>query len=159
MKYIGIDYGLKRVGLSASDAGGGMAFARRTLKREERAAFFAELLEFLAEENAEAIVLGLPRHLDGSESLTTRQALNFAASLKRRTEKPIYLMEEYLSSAEAETMLKSAGYSLGNAARQKGNQRKAQKEQGRIDSLAAARILESFLALPEEQRQERLFQA
>ena len=44
MKYLAIDYGLKRVGIAVSDMDGNFAFPRCTLKRETRAAFFAELL-------------------------------------------------------------------------------------------------------------------
>ncbi len=157
MKYLAIDYGVKRVGIAASDAGGLMSFARCALLREEKKEFFSILSDLLEEEQADAIVIGLPKHLDGTESLTTRQVINFADSLRRRVSIPLYLMEEYLSSAEAESMLKAAGYGLGQNARAKGNMRKAEKERGRIDSLAAARILESFLSLPEEEKRARAY--
>ena len=92
MKYLALDYGTRRVGVAVSDPDGMMAFPRRTLKREVREAFFAELLALIDEERPDAIVLGYPLHTDGSECLTTRQVRNFAASLKRRMNLPIYYM-------------------------------------------------------------------
>ncbi|MDR2891770.1 MAG: Holliday junction resolvase RuvX [Deltaproteobacteria bacterium] len=132
MKYLCFDYGEKRVGVAVSDEGGEMAFPRSAIFRSTRQELFNTLSALLDNERPGALVLGLPRHLDGSDSLTTRQVRNFAASLKRRFDLPLYLMDERLSSAEAESMLRESG-------------QKAHNRDGRIDSLAAARILESFL--------------
>ena len=60
MKYLALDYGTRRVGVAVSDPDGMMAFPRRTLKREVREAFFAELLALIDEERPDAIVLGYP---------------------------------------------------------------------------------------------------
>lgn len=140
MKYLGLDYGEKRTGYAVSDQGGSMAFARGVLVKKTRDVFFAELLQIIADECAEAVIIGLPIRCDGSDSLTTRQVRNFAASLARRTQLPLFFIAEAYSSAEAESMLKESG-------------QKAYKRDGRVDSLAAARILESFLGQPEELRQ------
>ena len=140
MKYLCLDYGEKRTGYAVSDQGGSMAFARGVLVKKTRDVFFTELLRVIASEGAEAVVIGLPVRSDGSDSLTTRQVRNFAASLARRLSLPLFFMEESYSSAEAESMLKASG-------------QKAYKRDGRIDSLAAARILESFLHQPEDKRQ------
>ena len=139
MKYLAIDYGLKRVGIAVSDVGGHFAFPRCTLKRETKAAFFAQLLELIEKEQAEAIVLGLPLHVDGTECLTTRQVRNFAESLKRRTPLPVYWINEALTSNAAEQELYEQG--LGFA-----------KVKEIVDQQAAAIILESFLGQPEEKR-------
>lgn len=136
MKYLCLDYGEKRTGYAVSDQGGSLAFPRGVLVKKSREAFFADLLGLLKAEGAEAVVVGLPLRLDGSDSLTTRQVRNFAASLARRVDLPLYFMEEAYSSAEAESMLKDSG-------------QRADKRDGRVDSLAAARILESFLNQPE----------
>ena len=80
MKYVAIDYGLKRVGIAVSDMDGSFAFPRCTLKRETKAAFFAQLLELLDKEQADAIVVGLPLYTDGTECLTTVQVRHFVES-------------------------------------------------------------------------------
>lgn len=139
MKYVALDYGLKRVGVAVSDPEGRMAFARCTLARDTRDGFFRELLALLDRERPDAVVLGLPLHVDGSECLTTRQVRNFAASLKRRTPLPVYWMNEALSTCQAETDLREAGLSARAVKRV-------------VDQQAAARILETFLAQPESER-------
>ena len=139
MKYLALDYGLKRVGVAVSDPEGIMAFPRCTLKREVRKTFFAELLALIEKECPDAIVLGYPLHTDGSECLTTTQVRNFAASLRRRVTLPIYYMNEVLSSAAAEHELYDFGMGF----------REVKKV---VDQQAAVLILESFLDQPEERR-------
>ena len=138
MKYLAVDYGLKRTGIAVSDARGYLVFPRRTLCMSTRERFFAELAACLAEEAPDAIVVGLPLSMDGSESLSTRRARNFVERLKRRTELPVFWMNEQLSSYQAEQDLRAAGV------------RGASLEI--VDQQAACRILESFLVQPEHQR-------
>ena len=132
MKYLGIDYGQKRTGIAVTDPSGGMAFPRRTLLMRGKDAFFAELLELAEEEQAEAFVVGLPLRQDGSDSETTRQVRNMAARLRRRTDLPVHLVPETLSSWDAETRLREAG---------KGGKHLREK----LDQAAAVAILETFI--------------
>ena len=136
MKYLCLDYGEKRTGIAVSDPSGGMVFPRKALFKRTREEFFCELVSLIQSENPDCIVVGLPVRGDGTDSLTTRQARNFAQSLKRRVELPICLMEETLSSEEAEAMLRESG------------QRFTAKD-GIVDCLAAMRILESFISDPD----------
>lgn len=139
MKYLAIDYGQKRTGIAVSDAGGSMAFARTVLAMTTKERFWAEFLALLAEETPDVLVLGLPLQADGSDGLTARQVRNFAKSLQRRSALPLYFMPETLSSHEAESLLRDAG-------------RKGKALRRPMDHVAAARILESFLSLPEHTR-------
>lgn len=134
MRVLGIDYGQVRVGLALTDPEGRMAFPRPALARTTRDGLFEALLRMVEEERVEAIVVGLPLTLDGGDSLTTRQARNFAESLARRTAAPVHLMDERLSSAAAESQLKEAGLC-------------SRKRKGHLDSQAAVQILESWIAL------------
>ncbi|SKA73361.1 putative holliday junction resolvase [Paucidesulfovibrio gracilis DSM 16080] len=133
MRALGIDFGLKRVGLAISNPEGTMAFPRSAIVRTTKDKFFKELLDVIDGEGVEHIVVGLPLALDGSDTETTRQARNFAQRLGRRTPLPIELVDERLTSAEAEERLKEAGLC--------GKKRKA-----RLDSQAAVIILETWLA-------------
>ncbi|CCH48231.1 Holliday junction resolvase RuvX [Pseudodesulfovibrio piezophilus] len=132
MRALSIDFGLKRVGLAVSDRTGTLVSPYRTIERTTRNALFDELIEIIVKESVEAVVVGLPLSLSGEDTLTTRQARNFAASLERRTDRPIYLMDERLTSAEAEEEL--------NAANVRGKKRKMA-----LDSQAAVIILRSWL--------------
>ncbi len=142
MKLLCIDYGLSRTGIAVTDTGGTMAFPRCTLHRnpqKPRAVFFDALLTCITEEAPAAIVVGLPLHKDGAESLTTKQVKNFVARLQRRIALPIYLMPEFLSSEEAKSDLHAVGI-------------KSTKHKDILDQQAAVRILESFLAEPDPQQ-------
>jgi len=135
MKYLAVDFGIRRCGIAVTDSGGGMAFARKILDRGEKKRFWPEFLSLLAEEQVQAVVVGLPVYSNGDEGLTARQARNFAKSLQRRSALPVYFMEETLSSHEAETLARKTAY-----------------PRTPVDHIAAARILESFLNLPGEKR-------
>ncbi len=139
MKFLGIDYGQRRTGIAVTDAGGRMAFPRRTIAMTTRDAFFVELLGMVEVECPDAFVVGLPRLPGGEETLTTRQVRNFVERLKRRSTLPVYLMPEELSSFEAEDDLRDAGL-------------RGRRLEAVVDQQAAVRILESFLAVPEERR-------
>jgi len=133
MRALGIDFGLKRVGLSTSDRTGTLVSPYKTLERTTRDKLFDELLEIIQKEAVEAIVVGLPLSMDGEDTLTTQQVRNFAASLERRVDLPIHLVDERLSSIAAEDELKEAG--LWDRKRKKN-----------LDSQAAKIILETWLA-------------
>lgn len=142
MRYAGIDYGLARTGLAVSDPEGRVAFPLATFRLADyagRSALLDALAGRIREEGAGAVVMGLPLLLDGGESLTTRQVRNVTERLKRRLELPVYYMPELLSSEEAALDLREAGLSR-------------EKARAVLDRQAAARILASFLAEPEEKR-------
>lgn len=146
MRLLGVDFGLKRVGLAVTDDEGRMAFPLKTLVRTTRDAMFEEILSIIEAERIGTVVVGLPLDLDGSETLTTRQAINFGRSLERRTEAPVVFADERLTSIEAEGLLHEAGIS-------------GKKLKKALDSQAAVLILESYLAhgavSPDEARRIR----
>ncbi len=144
MKYLCIDYGIVRSGLAVSNGHAGMAFPRCTVHcppQSKRADFFRKLLTIIEEENPAALVVGLPLHLDGNESETTRQVRNFVARLQRRTPLPLYLMPEALSSEEAKCDLQASNL-------------RSKKHKDVLDQQAAVRILQSFLALSAVQQEK-----
>jgi putative Holliday junction resolvase len=95
-----------------------------------------ELLKKIAEvvetENVEAVVLGLPLNMTGSESAQTKLVLKFAEQLKDHLHIPVHLQDERLSSFSAEEKLASAKLTK-------------EKMRKRLDAVAAAEILEAFL--------------
>lgn len=132
MRVLGIDFGLKRVGLAICDEGGILATPYGVIQRTTRDKLFDELLEVMEKECVGAVVVGLPVSLEGDDTLTTRQARNFTESLKRRTELPVHLADERLSSYQAEQELKEAGLC-------------GKKRKKVLDSQAAVKILQSWL--------------
>jgi putative Holliday junction resolvase len=135
MRYLAIDYGLKRTGLAVCDARETIASPLKVLAGQRR--LVEEIEQIVASENIEGIVLGLPLNMDGSEGPQARQVLAFADRLKQRLGIPIYLQDERLSSFGAEEKLQTRGLS------------RAERRE-RLDALAAAEILQAFL---DERRQ------
>ena len=142
LKWVGIDYGLARTGLAATDPEGIMAYPLTTIRLADyanRKEFLAALAGRILEERPDAVVMGLPLLTDGTESMTTRQVRNVTERLKRRVPLPFYFMSELLSSEAAERELREVG-------------RTGRRCKAVLDQQAAVRILESFLSLSPDQR-------
>jgi putative Holliday junction resolvase len=111
MRVLGIDYGQRRIGLALSDATGSLARPWKTLARQGSPgrvadALAAEVLRLRAEDDGlDAVVLGLPRRLNGSPTDQTAEVEKLAASLRNRIPLPVILQDERLSSREAESLL------------------------------------------------------
>ncbi|HWP61064.1 MAG TPA: RuvX/YqgF family protein, partial [Candidatus Paceibacterota bacterium] len=123
MKYLGIDFGTKRVGLAVSDPAGSIAFPREIVPNDDN--LFPYLVRLLDEENIEAIVVGDTRAESGSANQASGAADVFIEQLSRVTSMPIHRGREAWSSVEAS--------------------RFAPPGKMRDDSAAAAIILQRFL--------------
>ncbi|MCJ7676012.1 MAG: Holliday junction resolvase RuvX [Sedimentisphaerales bacterium] len=130
MRYLAIDYGDKRTGLAICDSAETLA-TPLAVTREQKG-LLRKIAEIVKTEDAEAIVLGLPLSMDGSESSQTRRVLEFAERLKQHLDIPVHLHDERLSSFDAE-------HALAPGKLTRGQKRK------RLDAVAAAVILEAFL--------------
>lgn len=135
---VGLDVGERRIGVAISDASGTLARPLRALQTtgldgNALELVLVELGRIAAEEDGLAsIVVGLPRHLDGTASPMTTRVERFGARLHTRLELPVAFHDERLTSREAESRL---------AVREK-NWR-ARKE--RLDAAAAAIVLQEYL--------------
>lgn len=141
-RFLAMDYGLERIGVAISDPEGRMAFPLHTLMLKDCGSRSAQLDAFVQlsrDYQAQAVVVGLPLHGDGSESDMAQKVRKIAARLQRRMDLPIFFMPEYLSSEEARQDLQERGI---RGARMK----------KLLDCQAACRILESFLSQAEEKR-------
>lgn len=138
MRVLAIDFGLKRIGLALSDPGGTMALPYATLVKKDNSQLMHEIQDIVEQEGVDCLVVGLPMGLEGEETLTTRQARNFASRLGHITSLPVFLEDERLSSSEAALRLKESGV-------------KGRKHKAILDQIAATIILESFLASQADQ--------
>lgn len=123
MRYLGIDFGLKHLGLAMADGPLAEPFGEKAYQQEIQALQFIAML--CQEHQIEAIVLGLP---EGQLADTIR---NFADQLKQLTNLPIFFQDETLSTQEAKAKLIAAH---------------APQKKRRLDhSAAAALILQNYL--------------
>ncbi len=130
-KVLAVDYGTRRVGLALSDSARRIALPYRTLAAGPR--LIEEIAAIVEEEGVVAVVVGLPIGLSGQETPRTREVRAFAEKLRARLGLPVHLVDERLTSLEAERRLREAG-------------RKPSREKHRVDQVAAMLILEQFLA-------------
>src|SRR3989344_77195 len=99
MKYLGIDYGAKRVGVAVSDRDATIAFPRAVLVND--GTVIAQLKKITEEERIESIVVGDTRSHGGAENPVTKEAETFIETLKTETKLPVESAWEVWSSIEA----------------------------------------------------------
>ena len=142
MRILGIDYGRRRLGLAISDETQTLAsplpvqYRRKTLAQDLRT-----LKELIAEWGIEQIVVGLPLNMDGSHGEMATESTEFANQLAAATGLPIDVMDERLTTAEAERVLIE-----GDVSRKKRRELR--------DGLAAVLILQSYLDRSEDDSEE-----
>ncbi len=117
MRYLGIDYGEKRIGLALSDPEGRLAFPHDTVRN------LADVVAAAKREGVGTIVVGLPISLGGGESNQAEEIRQFAVELSSAVELPIVFENEIFTSKIAEKMSPSV----------------------KADASAAALILQSYL--------------
>ena len=129
---MGLDLGTRTIGVAVSDGLRISATALEIVRRTKFAADVARLEEIIAGRGIVAIVLGLPRNMDGSEGPRCQSTRAFARNLAARIAQPIVYWDERLSTVAAERALLEADSS-----------RKRRREV--IDKVAAAFILQGAL--------------
>jgi putative Holliday junction resolvase len=138
MRFVGVDFGRRRIGMAVSDATGMLARAWRMVPAAATPAASAVRVAALVQpltgddDGVDAVVVGLPRRLDGSESDQAPSVRAFASELARLTGRPIVFQDERLTSVEAESRLAR-------------RERDWRKRKAMIDAEAAAIILQDFL--------------
>ena len=128
---LAFDFGVKRIGVAIGEAQLGQARALTSICAEDNAARFAAIGKLIAEWQPVRLVVGLPRALDGSEHAMTARCRRFAQQLEGRFKLPATLVDERLSSAEAEARLTESAVHW-------------QARKQRVDALAAEIILQDY---------------
>ena len=128
---LAFDFGTKRIGVAVGDFETRMAHPLASIAQAENRARFAAIGRLIAEWRPALFVVGLPAHADGAEHPVGRLARRFAQRLQGRFGIPAELVDERLTSYEAEGMLRASG---ARGARLKAG----------LDAVAAQRILDAY---------------
>ncbi len=142
-----LDYGERRIGVAITDPLGILAQPLETVEQprarsrrgrsRDRASAAPAALDRIAalvdEYDVECIVVGLPLHMSGQSGDAADRARDFGARVAERTARPVEFLDERWTSVEARRVLEEAGVS-------------ARKQRGRVDPLAAALLLRTWLA-------------
>ena len=132
MRYLGIDYGTKKVGLALSDEAGTMGFPHAIIPNTGRLG--DELLSLIANKNVRAIVIGESRDLVGVPNPIAKDAHSLGDFLGVRTGLPVAYESEMYTSAEARRLPHKMPKS------------RAETVHANVDASAAAIILTSYLS-------------
>lgn len=132
MTLAALDLGEKTIGLAVSDAALAFAHPRPVIARKKFTPDAEALLAALRKDGVGAVVIGLPLHMDGSESPRSQASRAFVRNITRLTGLPFAFWDERLSTVAAERALLEMDVSR-------------KKRDARIDSAAAAFILQGVL--------------
>src|SRR5437660_4504294 len=133
---IGLDLGTKTIGVATSDPDRRIATAVETIARTRLAADIARVLALAAERRVVGFVLGLPINMDGTEGPRAQSTRAFARNFADRTELPIALWDERLSTAAVERELIAADVTRAKRAAVIDQHAAAFVLQGALDRLA-----------------------
>jgi putative Holliday junction resolvase len=136
-RVLGIDVGERRIGLAISDVSRTIARPLRTLEVRDMTEGIGRVVAAIdtlvrEDDGLTAVVVGIPRRLDGTANDATARVNRFIDLLRTRAPVPIELEDERLSSREAEQLL-----SL--------RERDWRKRKTKLDAAAAAVILQDYL--------------
>jgi putative Holliday junction resolvase len=132
---LSLDYGSKRIGVALSDPTRTIASPLTTLaRREGKRPPWAELRKLVEEHEVSEFVVGLPLTLKGEEGDWAREVRGFGAELERRFGLPVAWVDERMTSVRAEQAVRGMGL-----------KKSAREEKERVDSAAAALILQAHL--------------
>ena len=131
MRCLGIDYGARRIGLSYGDELG-VATPLPALTDADQTKRWAGLAAIVAQRKITDLVLGYPLNMDGTAGYKAKEVDAFAARLRAELQLPVHLVDERLTSYEAESTIAKS-------------KRRDVRASGIIDSRAATIILQDFL--------------
>ena len=132
-RYFAFDIGDKRIGIAISDPFNTYALPSGTYFRKTFKDDIAGLARIASEKGATVIVCGLPVNFDGTPALQTEKTLRFIGELKKNVNIPVVCEDERFTTRMAHETLISEGM-------------RREKRKNYVDALAAANILDGFLA-------------
>ncbi|HYF12870.1 MAG TPA: Holliday junction resolvase RuvX [Candidatus Paceibacterota bacterium] len=123
MKYIGIDYGTKRIGVAVSDDTGTVAFPLASIEADREA--LSKIVALMEEQKAEIIILGESRNFKGEPNDVMEDIEQFKKDIEELTKLPVTYQAEFMTTALAT--------------------REGETKADKLDASAAALILQSYL--------------
>ena len=137
MRVLGIDYGLRRIGLALSDPTETIATPLDTLvRRRGKSAPLSKIEAIATEKGAKHLVIGLPLNPEGNETEWSVEVRAFGVKLSKRTNLLVSFVDERMTSVRAERTVRSIGLPKNK-----------RENKARIDAAAAQLILQNWLDL------------
>ncbi|ALP51900.1 hypothetical protein Tel_01405 [Candidatus Tenderia electrophaga] len=134
---LAFDYGQKRIGVATGQALIGSTQSLDTVNVKHNKPDWDHISRLIQEWQPELVLVGLPLNMDGTQHDMSRAARRFANQLNGRYQLPVELVDERLSSVEAENII--------SASRRDGRMKKGQSKRA-VDQVAAEVILRTWFA-------------
>lgn len=131
-RYLGLDYGDKRIGVAVSDETRTLASPLPFLEAKPFKGFLTHLKKLIREKEISLIVIGMPRNMDGTYGPSAEKVREFVHHLKENILVPVQTVDERLSTVQASRALHEAGHNAKN-------------QKSKIDSASAQILLQSYL--------------
>ncbi|MGI5817985.1 MAG: Holliday junction resolvase RuvX [Armatimonadota bacterium] len=132
MRTLGVDVGVRRIGLAVSDASGLIASPLEVLTLDERDDPAALVARRAHDVGAGTIVVGMPIDLRGEQGIAAQNMQQFVERLREATDLPVETCDERMTSAVAARSMQEAGLT-------------ERDRRGQVDKVAAALILQTWL--------------
>ncbi|MGH2771720.1 MAG: Holliday junction resolvase RuvX [Actinomycetota bacterium] len=129
--FLGIDPGTQRIGVAVSNPEATMAFPLGVLSTDD-GPLSEQVAGIAREREAVALVVGLPRRLDGTEGPEASAAREFGEEVSRVAKVPVHMFDERFTTVDAAAAMRRGGVS-------------ERKQRGKVDKVAAALLLQAFL--------------
>ena len=147
MQILGIDYGRARIGLAIAHSESALARPLDTLERINRNEDMRRLREIVRANGVKLLVVGLPLRLDGTRGEMADEAARFATRLRKQIGLPVEMVDERLTSWEAERLLEELAGRVTRRASDRADEKGGRRREGKntTDAMAAAVILKEYL--------------
>lgn len=132
MRYMGLDYGDRQIGVAVSDELGWTAQGLTVLRNSGDDRVLHDIAKLTAEWNVTELIVGLPKNMNGTVGPRGELAMEFAEKLRKFVTIPVHLWDERLTTKSAERTLIEADISR-------------KKRKGIVDRIAAALILQNYM--------------
>ncbi len=145
-RFLGIDYGTKRIGIAISDVEGVLAFPKEIILNDKN--ILEKFDNIIKKENISEIVIGESVDFSGKLNALSGRIEVFILELKKKFKLPIHKQKEFLTSVEA----RRHSNLNGQVKKSQAHSRLKQVKSGRIDASAAALILQRYLDRKSQQK-------
>jgi putative Holliday junction resolvase len=142
-KILAIDYGRARIGLAIAESRQGVARPFTTLERINRNEDMRRLRELVRQQGVRFVLVGLPLRMDGTRGEMAEEAERFAERVRKQVGVAVEMMDERLTSWEAERQLEEQFGRRSKSA--EASSKKKANEKISVDSMAAAILLREYL--------------